>query len=145
MTESIFQKNVFVAYFEFLVWPIQSLISHLNFIHTENPQHMMMRSSAFMRKWSSKLKRKKTGLCCRYTPITYIKLVVDFFAKSIKYRTSSSASLPLHFVLRPFSFIPALKDYERFLSRSQDLELQLSSKEKELEQLFQKQRRVSEK
>ncbi|KAL3061909.1 hypothetical protein OYC64_009932 [Pagothenia borchgrevinki] len=33
-----------------------------------------------------------------------------------------------------------LQDYERFLSRSQDLELQLSSKEKELEQLFQKQR-----
>ncbi|KAK2841982.1 hypothetical protein Q5P01_012182 [Channa striata] len=35
-----------------------------------------------------------------------------------------------------------LEDYERFLSRSQDLELQLSSKEKELEQLFQKQRRL---
>ncbi|XP_018558992.1 EF-hand calcium-binding domain-containing protein 4B [Lates calcarifer] len=35
-----------------------------------------------------------------------------------------------------------LQDYERFLSRSQDLELQLSSKEKELEQLFQKQRRL---
>ncbi|XP_070686730.1 EF-hand calcium-binding domain-containing protein 4B [Pempheris klunzingeri] len=34
-----------------------------------------------------------------------------------------------------------LQDYERYLSRSQDLELQLSSKEKELEQLFQKQRR----
>uniref|UniRef100_A0A672ZUB8 Ras and EF-hand domain-containing protein homolog n=1 Tax=Sphaeramia orbicularis TaxID=375764 RepID=A0A672ZUB8_9TELE len=33
-----------------------------------------------------------------------------------------------------------LQDYERFLSRSQDLELQLSAKEKELEQLFQKQR-----
>ncbi|XP_033941252.1 EF-hand calcium-binding domain-containing protein 4B [Pseudochaenichthys georgianus] len=33
-----------------------------------------------------------------------------------------------------------LQDYERFLSLSQDLELQLSSKEKELEQLFQKQR-----
>ncbi|KAI9523515.1 hypothetical protein NQZ68_027374 [Dissostichus eleginoides] len=33
-----------------------------------------------------------------------------------------------------------LQDYERFLSRSQDLELQLSTKEKELEQLFQKQR-----
>lgn len=44
----------------------------------------------------------------------------------------------------PASFIPALKDHERFLSRSQDMELQLSSKEKELEQLFQKQRRVSE-
>lgn len=38
--------------------------------------------------------------------------------------------------------ITVLQDYERFLSRSQDLELQLSSKEKELEQLFQKQRRV---
>ncbi|XP_039990131.1 ras and EF-hand domain-containing protein homolog isoform X1 [Xiphias gladius] len=35
-----------------------------------------------------------------------------------------------------------LQDYERFLSRSQDLELQLSSKERELEQLFQKQRRL---
>uniref|UniRef100_UPI0037E97166 EF-hand calcium-binding domain-containing protein 4B n=1 Tax=Semicossyphus pulcher TaxID=241346 RepID=UPI0037E97166 len=35
-----------------------------------------------------------------------------------------------------------LQDYERFLSRSQDLELQLSSKEKELDQLFQKQRRL---
>lgn len=35
-----------------------------------------------------------------------------------------------------------LQDYERFLSRSKDLELQLSSKEKELEQLFQKQRRL---
>uniref|UniRef100_UPI003AAA796D EF-hand calcium-binding domain-containing protein 4B n=1 Tax=Centroberyx gerrardi TaxID=166262 RepID=UPI003AAA796D len=35
-----------------------------------------------------------------------------------------------------------LQDYERFLSRSQDLELQLSSKEKELEHLFQKQRRL---
>ncbi|KAK5867759.1 hypothetical protein PBY51_012223 [Eleginops maclovinus] len=35
-----------------------------------------------------------------------------------------------------------LQDYERFLSRSQDLELQLSSKEKELEQLFQKQRKL---
>ncbi|KAM4572606.1 EF-hand calcium-binding domain-containing protein 4B [Odontesthes bonariensis] len=35
-----------------------------------------------------------------------------------------------------------LQDYERFLSRSQELELQLSSKEKELEQLFQKQRRL---
>ncbi|KAK5928380.1 hypothetical protein CgunFtcFv8_013447 [Champsocephalus gunnari] len=33
-----------------------------------------------------------------------------------------------------------LQDYERFLSLSQELELQLSSKEKELEQLFQKQR-----
>ncbi|XP_029289845.1 ras and EF-hand domain-containing protein homolog [Cottoperca gobio] len=33
-----------------------------------------------------------------------------------------------------------LQDYERFLSLSQDLELQLSGKEKELEQLFQKQR-----
>ncbi|KAF3854542.1 hypothetical protein F7725_022597, partial [Dissostichus mawsoni] len=33
-----------------------------------------------------------------------------------------------------------LQDYERFLSHSQDLELQLSTKEKELEQLFQKQR-----
>ncbi|KAF7198719.1 transcript variant X2 [Nothobranchius furzeri] len=36
-----------------------------------------------------------------------------------------------------------LQDYERFLSLSKDLELQLSSKEKELDQLFQKQRRVS--
>ncbi|XP_041853618.1 EF-hand calcium-binding domain-containing protein 4B isoform X2 [Melanotaenia boesemani] len=35
-----------------------------------------------------------------------------------------------------------LQDYERFLSRSQELELQLSNKEKELEQLFQKQRRL---
>ncbi|KAM8750997.1 EF-hand calcium-binding domain-containing protein 4B isoform 1-T2 [Acanthopagrus schlegelii] len=35
-----------------------------------------------------------------------------------------------------------LQDYERFLSRSQDMELQLSSKEKELEKLFQKQRRL---
>ncbi|KAM9754733.1 EF-hand calcium-binding domain-containing protein 4B [Menidia menidia] len=35
-----------------------------------------------------------------------------------------------------------LQDYERFLSRSQDLELQLSSKEKELEQIFQKQKRL---
>ncbi|XP_035982619.1 ras and EF-hand domain-containing protein homolog [Fundulus heteroclitus] len=35
-----------------------------------------------------------------------------------------------------------LQDYERFLSRSKDLELQLSSKEKELENLFQKQRRL---
>uniref|UniRef100_A0A8D3BM78 EF-hand domain-containing protein n=1 Tax=Scophthalmus maximus TaxID=52904 RepID=A0A8D3BM78_SCOMX len=35
-----------------------------------------------------------------------------------------------------------LQDYERFLSLSQNLELQLSSKEKELEQLFQKQRRL---
>ncbi|XP_072241523.1 EF-hand calcium-binding domain-containing protein 4B [Leuresthes tenuis] len=35
-----------------------------------------------------------------------------------------------------------LQDYERFLSRSQELELQLSGKEKELEQLFQKQRRL---
>ncbi|XP_047202618.1 EF-hand calcium-binding domain-containing protein 4B isoform X4 [Girardinichthys multiradiatus] len=35
-----------------------------------------------------------------------------------------------------------LQDYERFLSRSKDLELQLSSKETELEQLFQKQRRL---
>ncbi|XP_071374213.1 EF-hand calcium-binding domain-containing protein 4B [Centroberyx affinis] len=35
-----------------------------------------------------------------------------------------------------------LQDYERFLSRSQDLEMQLSSKEKELEHLFQKQRRL---
>ncbi|KAF3689076.1 EF-hand calcium-binding domain-containing protein 4B [Channa argus] len=35
-----------------------------------------------------------------------------------------------------------LEDYERFLSRSQDLELQLSSKERELEQLFQKQKRL---
>ncbi|XP_053175930.1 EF-hand calcium-binding domain-containing protein 4B [Scomber japonicus] len=33
-----------------------------------------------------------------------------------------------------------LQDYEQFLSRRQDMELQLSSKEKELEQLFQKQR-----
>ncbi|XP_062246536.1 EF-hand calcium-binding domain-containing protein 4B [Platichthys flesus] len=33
-----------------------------------------------------------------------------------------------------------LQDYERFLSLSQDLELQLSGKEKELEHLFQKQR-----
>uniref|UniRef100_A0A1A8ANN1 EF-hand calcium binding domain 4B n=1 Tax=Nothobranchius furzeri TaxID=105023 RepID=A0A1A8ANN1_NOTFU len=35
-----------------------------------------------------------------------------------------------------------LQDYERFLSLSKDLELQLSSKEKELDQLFQKQRRL---
>ncbi|RVE72276.1 hypothetical protein OJAV_G00060170 [Oryzias javanicus] len=35
-----------------------------------------------------------------------------------------------------------LQDYERFLSRSRDLELQLSSKEKELDQLFQKQRKL---
>ncbi|XP_037538701.1 ras and EF-hand domain-containing protein [Nematolebias whitei] len=35
-----------------------------------------------------------------------------------------------------------LQDYERFLSQSKDLELQLSSKEKEVEQLFQKQRRL---
>nr|XP_046250331.1 EF-hand calcium-binding domain-containing protein 4B [Scatophagus argus]XP_046250332.1 EF-hand calcium-binding domain-containing protein 4B [Scatophagus argus]XP_046250333.1 EF-hand calcium-binding domain-containing protein 4B [Scatophagus argus] len=35
-----------------------------------------------------------------------------------------------------------LQDYERFLSRSRDMELQLSGKEKELEQLFQKQRRL---
>ncbi|KAM3870078.1 EF-hand calcium-binding domain-containing protein 4B [Diretmus argenteus] len=35
-----------------------------------------------------------------------------------------------------------LQDYKQFLSRSQGLELQLSSKEKELEQLFQKQRRL---
>ncbi|XP_068579611.1 EF-hand calcium-binding domain-containing protein 4B [Cebidichthys violaceus] len=35
-----------------------------------------------------------------------------------------------------------LQDYEHFLSRSQDMELQLSGKEKELEQLFQKQRRL---
>ncbi|XP_037624501.1 ras and EF-hand domain-containing protein homolog isoform X1 [Sebastes umbrosus] len=35
-----------------------------------------------------------------------------------------------------------LQDYERFLSRSQDLELQLSGKEKELDLLFQKQRRT---
>ncbi|KAF7662449.1 hypothetical protein LDENG_00235670 [Lucifuga dentata] len=35
-----------------------------------------------------------------------------------------------------------LQDYEQFLSRSQNLELQLSNKEKELEQLFQKQRRL---
>ncbi|KAF1387121.1 hypothetical protein PFLUV_G00101970 [Perca fluviatilis] len=35
-----------------------------------------------------------------------------------------------------------LQDYARFLSRSQDLELQLSTKEKELDQLFQKQRRL---
>ncbi|KAM4733445.1 EF-hand calcium-binding domain-containing protein 4B [Anableps anableps] len=35
-----------------------------------------------------------------------------------------------------------LQDYEQFLSRSKDLELQLSSKEKELEHLFQKQRRL---
>ncbi|XP_007553291.1 ras and EF-hand domain-containing protein homolog [Poecilia latipinna] len=35
-----------------------------------------------------------------------------------------------------------LQDYDRYLSRSKDLELQLSSKEKELEQLFQKQRRL---
>lgn len=37
-----------------------------------------------------------------------------------------------------------LQDYERFVSRSQDMELQLSSKEKELEQLFQKQRRLEQ-
>uniref|UniRef100_A0AAV2L4M9 EF-hand domain-containing protein n=1 Tax=Knipowitschia caucasica TaxID=637954 RepID=A0AAV2L4M9_KNICA len=35
-----------------------------------------------------------------------------------------------------------LQDYKQFLSRSQDLELQLSSKEKEMEQLFQKQKRL---
>uniref|UniRef100_A0A3B5LH09 EF-hand domain-containing protein n=1 Tax=Xiphophorus couchianus TaxID=32473 RepID=A0A3B5LH09_9TELE len=35
-----------------------------------------------------------------------------------------------------------LQDYDRYLSRSKDLELQLSSKEKDLEQLFQKQRRL---
>uniref|UniRef100_A0A665TL68 Calcium release activated channel regulator 2A n=1 Tax=Echeneis naucrates TaxID=173247 RepID=A0A665TL68_ECHNA len=35
-----------------------------------------------------------------------------------------------------------LQDYERFLSRSQDLELQLASKEKELEQLFDKQKNL---
>ncbi|XP_036376469.1 ras-related protein Rab-44-like [Megalops cyprinoides] len=35
-----------------------------------------------------------------------------------------------------------MQDSERFLSRSQDLELQLSRKEAELEQLFQKQRRL---
>ncbi|XP_015230178.1 PREDICTED: ras and EF-hand domain-containing protein homolog isoform X1 [Cyprinodon variegatus] len=35
-----------------------------------------------------------------------------------------------------------LEDYERFLSRSKDLELQLSSKEKELEHIFQKQRKL---
>ncbi|XP_049429537.1 EF-hand calcium-binding domain-containing protein 4B [Epinephelus fuscoguttatus] len=35
-----------------------------------------------------------------------------------------------------------LQDYERYLSRSHDLELQLSAKEKELEQIFQKQRRL---
>lgn len=35
-----------------------------------------------------------------------------------------------------------LQDYKHFLSRSQDMELQLSSKEKELEQLFQKQKRL---
>uniref|UniRef100_A0A8C8HRX1 EF-hand domain-containing protein n=1 Tax=Oncorhynchus tshawytscha TaxID=74940 RepID=A0A8C8HRX1_ONCTS len=35
-----------------------------------------------------------------------------------------------------------LQDSERFLSRSQDLEHQLSSKERELEQIFQKQRRL---
>uniref|UniRef100_A0A8C3G607 Calcium release activated channel regulator 2A n=1 Tax=Cyclopterus lumpus TaxID=8103 RepID=A0A8C3G607_CYCLU len=35
-----------------------------------------------------------------------------------------------------------LQDHERFLSRSQDMELQLSGKEKELEQLFQKQKRL---
>ncbi|KAJ0069480.1 hypothetical protein NL108_008268, partial [Boleophthalmus pectinirostris] len=35
-----------------------------------------------------------------------------------------------------------LQDYKQFLSRSQDLELQLSSKEKELEQIFQKQKRL---
>ncbi|XP_068459009.1 EF-hand calcium-binding domain-containing protein 4B isoform X1 [Clinocottus analis] len=35
-----------------------------------------------------------------------------------------------------------LQDYERFLSRSQDLELQLSGKEKEMEQLFHKQKRL---
>lgn len=41
------------------------------------------------------------------------------------------------------SFISALKDHERFLSRCQEMELQLLGKEKEMEQLFQKQRRVS--
>ncbi|KAM3608793.1 uncharacterized protein V6R79_004842 [Siganus canaliculatus] len=34
------------------------------------------------------------------------------------------------------------QDYQRFLSRSQDMELQLSGKEKELEHLFQKQKRL---
>lgn len=38
-------------------------------------------------------------------------------------------------------FLP-FQDYERFESRSHDMELQLTNKEKELEQLFQKQRRV---
>lgn len=58
---------------------------------------------------------------------------------------SNTAHLnPSHPLALFTSFITGLKDYERFLSRSQDLELQLSGKEKELEQLFQKQRRVSE-
>lgn len=47
----------------------------------------------------------------------------------------------LRFSVFPSSLL--FQDYERFVSRSQDLELQLTSKEKELEQLFQKQRRVS--
>lgn len=47
-------------------------------------------------------------------------------------------------LLPVFFFLIAPKDYKRFLSQSQDLELQLCSKEKELEQLFQKQRMVSE-
>uniref|UniRef100_A0A3Q3DU56 Calcium release activated channel regulator 2A n=1 Tax=Hippocampus comes TaxID=109280 RepID=A0A3Q3DU56_HIPCM len=37
-----------------------------------------------------------------------------------------------------------LQDYKRFVSRSQDLERKLTSKEKELEQLFQKQRRLED-
>lgn len=53
--------------------------------------------------------------------------------------------LPRHLHPHASLFLfPAVKDYERFLSRSQDMELQLSSKERELDQLFQKQRRVSE-
>uniref|UniRef100_A0A3Q4BUT6 EF-hand domain-containing protein n=1 Tax=Mola mola TaxID=94237 RepID=A0A3Q4BUT6_MOLML len=38
----------------------------------------------------------------------------------------------------------ALQDYERFLSRSQGMELQLSNKQMELEQLFQKQGRLEQ-
>lgn len=81
---------------------------------------------------------KKTGLCCRYKPMSDVKQVFQ-----VMYCTSSSLSCLLFILVSP-SFVPVLKDYERFLSRSQDLELQLSSKEKELEQLFQKQRGVSE-
>lgn len=42
-----------------------------------------------------------------------------------------------------YLFYPCTKDHERFLTRCQEMELQLSGKENEMEQLFQKQRRVS--